>query len=164
MDGKSHEENIYRIRKITREFWSGIWDKDLKHKESADWIQKVAEEIQDNKQQNIEITPTKIKDRIRKMANWKASGPIGVHDYWIKMLVPMEERIAFPLQSFITIGEVLDWMATGRTVLLLKEKGKRNKVSNYSPIICLPLMWKLFTGEIASRGERSFTGRAERLS
>ena len=65
------------------------------------------------------------------MANWKASRPVGVHDYWIKMLVPMEERIAFHLQSLITIGEVLDWMATGRIVLLLKENGKKkNKVSN----------------------------------
>ena len=64
------------------------------------------------------------------MANWRASRPVGAHDYWIKMLVPMEERIAFHLQSFITIGEVLDWMATGRIVLLLKENGKRNKVSN----------------------------------
>ena len=35
--------------------------------------------MQDNKQENIEITPTKIKERIRKMANWEAPGPDGVH-------------------------------------------------------------------------------------
>ena len=33
----------------------------VKHNEIADWIQKVAEELQSNMQQNIEITPTKIK-------------------------------------------------------------------------------------------------------
>ena len=61
----------------------------------------------------------------------------------------MQERIAFHLPSFMTRGEVPDWMTTGRTVLLLKDKSKGNKVSNYRPITCLPLMWKLLTGIIA---------------
>ena len=99
--------------------------------------------MQGNKQQNIEITPTKIKERIRKLANWKAPGPYGVHGYWVKMLVSMPERIAFHLQSCITRSEVPDWMTTGQTVLLLKDKSKGNKVSNYRPITCLLLMWKL---------------------
>ena len=37
-------------------------------------------------------------------------------------------------------------MVTGRTALLLKDKTKENKVSNYSPKTCLPLIWKLLTG------------------
>ena len=79
-----------------------------KHNESVDWIKKVAEELQSNKQQNIEIIPTKTIERIRKMANWKASRRDDVHSYWIKMLVSMQERIAFHLPSFITGGEVPD--------------------------------------------------------
>ena len=45
LDGKSHEENIIKVKKKTREFWSGIWEKDVRHNESADWIQKVADEM-----------------------------------------------------------------------------------------------------------------------
>ena len=45
----------------TREFWSGIWEKDVKQNQSADYIQKMAEKMQGNKQQNIEITPPKKK-------------------------------------------------------------------------------------------------------
>ena len=41
LDGKSHEENIIPDKEKTREFWSGIWEKGVKHNESADWIQKV---------------------------------------------------------------------------------------------------------------------------
>ena len=37
-------------------------------------------------------------------------------------------------------------MTTGRTVLLLKDKGKGNKMSNYRPITCLPLTRRLITG------------------
>ena len=81
--------------------------------------------------------------------NWKAPGPDGVHGYWIKMLVSMQERIALHLQSCITRGEVPDWMTTGRNVLLLKDKRKGNEVSNYWLITCLPLLWKLITGIVA---------------
>ena len=150
LDGKSHEDNIIPDKEKTREFWSRIWEKNLKHNENADWIQRVAEEMHGNKQQNIDITPTKIKKRICKISNWKAPGPDGVHGYWIKMLVSMQEKIALHLQSCITRGEVQDWMTTtGQTVLLLKDKSKGNEVTNYRPIICLPLMWKLITGIVA---------------
>ena len=87
-----------------------------------------------NKQQNIDLTPTKIKKRIRKISNWKVPGTDGVHGHWIKMLVSMQERIALHLQSCITRGEVPDWMTTGRTALLLKDKSKGNEVSNYRHI------------------------------
>ena len=40
-------------------------------------------------------------------------------------------------------------MTTGLTVLLLKDKNKGNEVSNYRPITCLPLLWKLLAGIVA---------------
>ena len=61
----------------------------------------------------------------------------------------MQERIAFHLQSSITRGESPDWLTTGRTVLLLKDKSKENEVSNYRPITCLRLVWELITGIVA---------------
>ena len=42
----------------TRKSGSGIWEKHVKPSDSADWIQKVAEKMQGNNEQNIEITPT----------------------------------------------------------------------------------------------------------
>ena len=78
-DGKSREENTILDEEKTRQFWSGIWEKDVKHNEKADWIQGG---MQYSKQQNFEVTPTKIKERTGKMTNWKALGPDGVHGYW----------------------------------------------------------------------------------
>ena len=45
----------------TRIFLSRTWEKDLKHNKSADWIQKVAEEMLGNMRQIIEIAPTQMK-------------------------------------------------------------------------------------------------------
>ena len=64
--------------------------------------------MQGKKQQNIDIAPTKIKEIIRKIANWKAPGPDDVYGYWIEMVVSMQERITFHLQSCIARGEVRD--------------------------------------------------------
>ena len=36
-------------------------------------------------------------------------------------------------------------MTRGRTVLIQKDKSKGNTPSNYRPITCLPLAWKLLT-------------------
>ena len=43
------------------------------------------------------------------------------------------------------------WLTRGRTSLLQKHKSKGNIASNYRPITCLPLMWKLFTGVISDQ-------------
>ena len=69
LDGKSHEENMIPYKKKARELWSGKWEKNVKDNKNADGIQKVAEEMHGNKQHNIDITPTKIKERIGTMAN-----------------------------------------------------------------------------------------------
>ena len=45
LDRNSHGNDIIPDKEKTREFWSRVWEKDVKHNESADWIQKVAEEI-----------------------------------------------------------------------------------------------------------------------
>ena len=46
---------------------------------------------------------------------------------------------------------MLSWLTRGRTSLLHKDKNKSNVASNYTPITCLPLMWKLLTGVIADQ-------------
>ena len=48
-------------------------------------------------------------------------------------------------------GFVPSWLTKGRTALLQKDKSKGNIASNYRPITCLPLMWKLLLGVIADQ-------------
>ena len=46
--------------------------------------------------------------------------------------------------------DIPKWMTIGKTVLCQKDPSKENAVDNYTPISCLPLMWKLMTGTIES--------------
>ena len=42
-------------------------------------------------------------------------------------------------------GTTPAWMTKGRTVFIQKDKSKETFSSNYRPITCLPLCWKILT-------------------
>ena len=131
-------------------FWSGIWSQPVVHNDEAQWLRKVEEKLRGlRKQEDILITTGKLKKQLQKMKNWKAPGPDGLQGYWIKRFTSCYERIALQLQLCLEIKEVPDWLSTGKTVLIIKDKEKGNDVTNYRPITCLPMMWKLLTGVLS---------------
>ena len=54
--------------------------------------------------------------------------------------------MATALYEYLNKGDVPEWMLKARTVLIQKDPAKGTVSSNYKPIACLPLMWKLLTG------------------
>ena len=85
------------------------------------------------------------------MPNWKSPGPGLVQGFWLKNFSSLHERVRLQLKECLDSGFVPSWLARGRTSLLQKDKSKGNVASNYRPITCLPLMWKLLTGVIADQ-------------
>ena len=61
----------------------------------------------------------------------------------------LTERIATQLNECPCLRSVPEWLTKGRTVLVVKDKEKGGDLSNFRPITCRPLMWKLFTGVLA---------------
>ena len=101
------------------------------------------------RQQDINITVRKVKEQLRKVPNWKAPGPDCVQGYWLKNFKLLHERTTQQLQGCVRQKDVPEWMTTGRTALIQKDEEKGNIASNYRPITCLPVMWKLLTGIIS---------------
>ena len=133
-------------------FWSGIWSDKKVHKVNASWIDGVREKFNEVQEQvNVEITKADIVSEIRKTANWKAPGPDGVRGFWFKRFKSLHGVIAESLQECLESGNVPPWMVMGRTVLIQKDLAKGTAASNYRPIACLPLMWKLLTGTLAEK-------------
>ena len=64
-----------------------------------------------------------------------------------KNLTSLHEKLV--MQDSLDSGVIPDWLTRGRTVLIQKHKAKGNIASNYQPITCLPLVWKLLTGILA---------------
>ena len=44
------------------------------------------------------------------------------------------------------MNETPGWFATGKTVLIMKDRKKENDITNLRPTTCLLFMWKTFTG------------------
>jgi len=85
--------------------------------------------------------------RTKKIATWKASGPDGVQGYWVKNLKSMHRPLRKQLEQSLEEGTP-GWMPKGRTILIQKDKKQGNAASNYRPITCLPILWKLLTGSL----------------
>ena len=100
-------------------------------------------------QENIQINLIKLKKQITRIPNWKSPGPDGVQGYWIKNLSAMHDRIGNQLNECLQEESVPIWMVTGKTLLCVKEMEKGNIVSDFRPITCIPLLWKLLTAVLA---------------
>ena len=70
---------------------------------------------------------------------------------WLKNFSSLHERVRLELEECLDSGSVPSWLTRRRTSLLQKDKNKGNVASNYRPITCLPLMWKLLTVVIADQ-------------
>ena len=74
-----------------------------------------------------------------------------MHGYWLKEFCSLHERLAVQLDACLSAGDVPVWMTKGRTSLILKDKNKGNIVTNFRPITCLPMVWKLLTGMLSEK-------------
>ena len=97
-----------------------------------------------------EITTNTVRNQLKRIPNWKVPGSDDVHSYWLKNF-GAHQRMAEQLQHCINNHQAPEWITTGRTALVQKDKSKGNVASNYRPITCLPIMWKLLTGIISER-------------
>ena len=135
----------------SKQFWGNIWSQSADHKKDAKWLQDLRSEVNVKKQEKIDITTGSLKKILGRMRNWKFPGPDLVQGFWLKSFSSLHERVRLQLKECLDSGFVPSWLTRGRTLLLQKDKSKGNVASNYRPITCLPLMWKLLTGVIADQ-------------
>ena len=152
--GKKIDSSEEPNKDEVKQFWSDIWSKEGNFNDEANWVgdfQKYVEELEVEQMEDITISSEDVITRIRKMANWKAPGPDGIQGFWFKKLLSVHCYLVEALGKCLSSGEVPEWMVKGRTVLIQKDPSKGSVASNYRPITCLPLMWKLLTGILACK-------------
>ena len=127
------------------------WSQSADHKKDTKWLQDLRSEVNVKKQEKIDITTGSLKKILGRMPIWKSPGPDLVQRFWLKNFSSLHERVRLQLKECLDSGFVPGWLTRGRTSLLQKDKSKGNVASNFTPITCLPLMWKLLTGAIADQ-------------
>ena len=139
------------VAEESKQFWGNIWSQSADHKKDAKWLQDFQSEVNVKKQEKIDITTGSLKNIVGRMPNWKSPGPDLVQGFWLKSFSSLHERVRLQLKECLDCGFVPSWLTRRRTSLLQKDKSKGNAASNYRPITCLPLMWKLLTGVVADQ-------------
>ena len=114
-------------------------------------MKNLQREVKVTKQKKVDITKESLKKILGRMPNWKSPGPDLVQGFWIKNFSSLHGRVRSQIKECLGSDFETSWLTKGRTVLLQKDKSKGNIASNFRPITCLPLMWKLFSGVIADQ-------------
>ena len=64
------------------------------HNKNAEWIMTVEKELACVTQQgNTHITKEDISIHLREIPNWKAQGPDGLHEFWLKKFTSLHQAM-----------------------------------------------------------------------
>ena len=121
------------------------------HNRDVKWLKNLQSEPNVTKQEKIDITKESLKNILGRMPNWKSPSPDLVQGFCLKNFNSLHGRVTSQLKDCLDSSFAPSWLTKGRTALLQKDKSKDNIASNYRPINCLPLMWKLLPGVIADK-------------
>lgn len=135
-----------------KEFWSKVWTYNAEHNREAEWIHSEiarSQFVQDMEFDDID--DKELQCIINKTHNWKAAGIDGIHNYWLKKLVVVHNKLAKQITDIIKgVSSLPEFLSKGRTFLLPKNNNTEDP-SQYRPITCLPTLYKIITSVIANR-------------
>jgi hypothetical protein len=130
-------------------FWEGIWSREVRHNEHAQWWVEMKDKVKYPRQENIVVNVEMVRQQCKKMSNWKTPGLDGVQGYWFKYFSVFHSRLARQFNELLNgEKEIPTWLTNDKTFLCPKDPKKGAAVDNFRPISCLPVMWKLLTGVV----------------
>ena len=90
------------------------------------------------------ITTQQVSRLIAKTPSWKAQGPDGIKNFWIKRFTTTHPYLEYHFYQFMEYaGNNPDFIVQGITYLLPKRQD-RQEPSKYRPMNCLCTSYKIF--------------------
>lgn len=136
-----------------KKYWTQLWSSPIKHDDNTVWLKEITQKhSQRTPQLNVNITEQDVYMKLRRMANWKATGPDRVHAFWLKNFSTLHNKMAESLNMLLDNTEDIPaWLVRGRTQLIKKVEREESNPQNFRPITCLSTMWKLLSGIISDK-------------
>ena len=134
-----------------KDFWSNIWSRKKVYNVNAPWLEVLEEEYCTNMtQKHYEVNLDIFLKILTKMKNNTAPGIDLIVAYWWKQLFFLHGPLVGIFgKMFKNEVEIPQWAPLVRTTLLAKNKNT-HEAKNYPPIACENIMFKLYTGMLAS--------------
>ena len=133
------------------QFWKPMYETEKTYNKDAVWLQQYKNSINAVKSEYCHVTSNEIQAATSNFSNWKSPGIDKIKKFWWNNLTNLHPKIATIFDQLITQPETCpEWLTTGRTTLISKKQPTQNP-SNYRPITCLPVIYKIMTSIITFR-------------
>ena len=121
------------------------------YNKQAKWINDYEATINIPPYQFEAITMEEIAQTISKFSNWKSPGVDNIQNYWWNSFKKIRPKLLTIYNQIVDNPESSpDWFVTGRTSLIPKKK-ETEIPSNYRPITCLPITYKILSSIMTKR-------------
>ena len=132
-------------------FWKPLYENKKEYNKDATWLQECKTSVKNITEATYsEITTNEIESATFEFSNWKSLGLDKLHNFWWNKLVTLHPKVATAFDKLIVQPENCpDWLTTGQTTLIAKKEPTRNP-SNYRPVTCLPVMYKILSRIVTS--------------
>ena len=128
-----------------REFWGSMWEP---RAEDTSFEKYLRAFHPGDEPQNIFPSFKEFQDIIGWLPNWKAPGPDGIFNFWIKKLTSLHQVLYDVVGTICADGSAQDsWFYKGTTYLI--PKGEARCGADFRPITCMSNLYKLTTKCVA---------------
>lgn len=149
---RDEQPTEYPTKQQVDNFWRGQLSSPVPCNINANWI-KETQNSQDYDQMQFQPYTTEEVGRIiSQLHNWKAPGPDGLHNYWIKKLSRTHQQLTILINDVLQDPEKMPpFLTQGSTMLIPKDQENTQDPTKYRPITCLPTLYKVITSCITHR-------------
>ena len=136
--------------KETMEFWQGLCkseDSETNHDDLINTLEPIQIWIDNN---NEDETKEFIEQSIKYLPNWKTPGHDHVHNFFIKKIHALHDKIKEIICEIISNPEIIDEEFYIGTTYLIPKVNNASQPNELRPITCLPNLYKLVSKVIAS--------------
>ena len=134
-------------QKEALEYWQEIWSKREDAKDHKQLIETLKDDYIDININDIDINDDKIKriidEALKKLPNWRASGPEKVYNFFIKKITSLHNKLKNAITEAVKNPETIDESFYTGTTYLLPKKDNASQPEETRPITCLPNIIKL---------------------
>jgi hypothetical protein len=133
-------------------FWASIGGNAVKHNPNTSWIRREQTGVSNvTAMEHSPITTEQVSRLIAKTLSWKAPGPNGINNFWIKRYTATHSYLAYHFNQFMEdAGSIPDFLVQGITYLLPESRDCEDP-SKYRPITGLCTIYKIYTACIAEK-------------
>ena len=127
-----------------KDFWQTMWTKREDESNSFDFEKYLAEHLCGEEPLDVFPSFEEFKEVVKWLPNWKAAGPDGIFNFFIKKLESLHQPLYEVTKKICLENQnESEWFYKGITYLI--PKGIPSKGSDFRPITCMSNLYKLTT-------------------